>query len=72
MQQGRPRAAHKEGITVMAYLETYRAYAKHHGTSKSQEWAGLTRGQAQWRYQWIARQARQTIDWPKEYGWGRE
>ena len=51
---------------------TYTTYAKYHDTSKSQEWTGLRKTQAMWRYHWLARQARRTMDWPREYGWNRE
>jgi hypothetical protein len=56
----------------MAYLETYTAYAKYHDDSKNQEWTGLSKGQAKWRYHWLARQAKQSMDWPKERGWQRD
>lgn len=53
----------------MAYLETYAAYAKHHDHTKNQEWPGLTKGQAKWRYHWLARNYTSDM---KEWGWKRE
>ena len=53
----------------MAYLETYTAYAKHHDHTKNREWPGLTKGQAKWRYHWLARNYTSDM---KEWGWKRK
>lgn len=56
----------------MPYKETYCAYVRFGNGKPDQVWAGLTKGQAKWRYHWIKR------NWPKlagnwkEIGWQRE
>lgn len=58
----------------MAYLETYRAYARMHD-GENLEWTGLRKGQAKWRYYWIARQyLNNPLAWNRmrDYGWERE
>jgi hypothetical protein len=53
----------------MPYLPTYRAFVKHHNSTEIQEWTGLRKTQAMWRYHWLARNYRENF---KEWGWGRE
>ena len=58
-----------EGTVLMPYLPTYRAFVKHHNSTEIQEWTGLRKTQAMWRYHWLARNYRENF---KEWGWGRE
>jgi len=59
----------------MPYLSTYNAFAKFADDTPTQKWYGLTKGQAQWRYHWIARQYRNCnpeYSRIEEYGWQRD
>jgi hypothetical protein len=56
----------------MAQAKTYRAFVKYGNDKPCQQWAGLTKGQAQWRYHWIKRNWWNLFRDFREYGWERE
>jgi len=56
----------------MAQAKTYRAFVKYGDDKPNQEWGGLTKGQAQWRYHWIKRNWWNLFRDFREYGWQRE
>lgn len=58
----------------MAYADTYSAYAEFADGSPRMEWRGLTKGQARWRYHWIARQYYNNPKFNRmdTWGWERE
>lgn len=59
----------------MAYLDTYCAYVRFADGTR-QEWTGLRKTQAQWRYHWINRTVQYRNRFGEreyiEFGWRRE
>lgn len=51
---------------------TYTAYARYGNNQPDQEWTGLTRNQAIWRYNWIKRNWWNLFSEYREYGWHRD
>lgn len=49
-------------------MKTYKAFVRYGNTKPDQEWAGLTYGQAKWRYHWIKRNWYQLFGEYREYG----
>lgn len=56
----------------MAYKSTYRAFVRFGNGKPDQEWSGLSKGQAKWRYHWIKRHYWDLFRDFREYGWQRE
>jgi hypothetical protein len=56
----------------MAYKDTYRAFVRFGNGKPDQEWKGLRKAQAQWRYNWIRRNWYTLFGEYREYGWQRE
>lgn len=52
-------------------MRTYRAFVTK-GNEPDQEWTGLTRSQAQWRYHWIKRNWYSLFGGYREYGYAIE
>jgi hypothetical protein len=57
---------------AMTQAKTYRAFVRYGNDKPCQQWAGLTKGQAQWRYHWIKRNWWNLFRDFREYGWERE
>jgi hypothetical protein len=56
----------------MAYTGNYIAFVRFGNGAPDQEWRGLTRNQAKWRYHWIKRNWWTLFRDFREYGWTRE
>lgn len=48
---------------------TYTAFVRFGNNQPDQEWPGLTRGQAVWRYHWIKRNWFNLFNGYREYGY---
>lgn len=52
--------------------KTYRAFVRYHNGKPDVVWAGLRKGQAQWRYNWIRRNWWQLFSDSRAFGWQSE